>query len=140
MEISKENISAATLLSLEEFNDNKDIIPVATAWWWLRSRGAYSNKAAYVFIDGDVYPEGYDVSKEKADVRPAFEINPKIAGNIAPGEKIQIGKYDATMLKGGICLLDDCVCKHRFDEKSGMWDGSEIKNFIESEEFLEMIF
>ncbi len=140
MKIFKEDIKDITLLSLEHFNDNKTLIPAIQAWWWLRTKGAYSNKAAYVFIDGDAYAAGYDVNKDRADVRPLFYINPQIAEKLKPGEKVEIGKYTATVMIDRACLLDDCVCKHRFDEKSGSYESSEIKQFLESEEFIGMIF
>lgn len=39
-------------------------------WWWLRSPGDYSNYAAYVDIDGDVYDR--DVDRSNYAVRPAL--------------------------------------------------------------------
>lgn len=140
MKIFKENIKSVSLLSLDSFNDNKTLIPSIQAWWWLKTKGAYSNKAAYVFIDGDAYAEGYDVDKDRADVRPLIYIDPLIAETLKAGQKVEIGKYTATVMIDRSCLLDECVCKHRFDEKSGNYESSEIKDFIESDEFLNMIF
>ncbi len=140
MEILKDNIIEVTLLSLEDFNKNKSVIPTVQAWWWLKTSGAYSNKAAYVFIDGDAYAQGYDVSKDKADIRPLFVLDSEISNKLTMGEKVNIGKFTATVLANGNCLLDDIVCNHRFDEKSGNYTTSEIKEFIESEEFMNLIF
>lgn len=140
MEILKENIKEISLLTLDDFNKCKSIIPAIQAWWWLKTNGAYTNKAAYVFIDGDAYAEGYNVNKDRADVRPLIIVDSKVLNGIGAGDKVTVGKFSATVLNEESCLLDECVCKHRFDEKSGNYETSEIKAFIESEEFLNMIF
>ena len=47
----------------------------ATCWWWLRSPGYYSNYAAYVRSDSDVYYFGHSVLYDSYCVRPAFNLN-----------------------------------------------------------------
>ncbi|MCL1997965.1 MAG: DUF6273 domain-containing protein, partial [Turicibacter sp.] len=46
----------------------------AAAWWWLRSPGYFTDGAARVFEDGDVYVDGYSVSAS-GGVRPALWLN-----------------------------------------------------------------
>ena len=48
---------------------------IAGCWWWLRSPGHYQTYAAYVYISGFVYENGYDVSGGNYAVRPAIWID-----------------------------------------------------------------
>ena len=47
----------------------------ATGFWWLRSRGNYSDKLAYVRNDGYVIEEGCLAAASNVAVRPAMWIN-----------------------------------------------------------------
>jgi len=47
-------------------NDN------GAGWWWLRSPGYYRNVAAYVYTDGSVGRDGWDVRNTLGAVRPAL--------------------------------------------------------------------
>ena len=42
-------------------------------WWWLRSDGAYSINAAYVYRDGVIYINGFDINSN-GGIRPALWI------------------------------------------------------------------
>ena len=44
-------------------------------WWWLRSPGNYSDCAATVYDDGDVYSSGFTVNSSYTAVRPALWID-----------------------------------------------------------------
>jgi len=46
-------------------------------WWWLRSPGDASSRAAYVSTDGGVVVIGSGVSRDSGGVRPAFWLNLK---------------------------------------------------------------
>lgn len=43
--------------------------------WWLRSPGYLQNYAAYVYIDGEVHPHGYNVYMDIFGIRPAMWVN-----------------------------------------------------------------
>lgn len=68
------------LLSLEEaeelfHNDkNRELLALELDWWWLRSPGDNSHRAATVYSDGSVYYCGISVDLNHA-VRPALWIN-----------------------------------------------------------------
>ncbi|MCL2387291.1 MAG: DUF6273 domain-containing protein [Defluviitaleaceae bacterium] len=47
----------------------------SACWWWLRSPGNLSTRAAYVTDDGYVYVDGLYVSAESGGVRPALWLN-----------------------------------------------------------------
>lgn len=140
MNYTKNDIESVTLLSIEEYRKNKDIIPVSRSWWWIRSPGTYKKNAAYVFIDGEAYQEGYKVYSNSASVRPVFYLRPEIMEGLRPMDKVVIGNFPATVLSNGACLLDSDVCNHRFDEDDNNWEQSEIKQFIESNAFMDIIF
>jgi hypothetical protein len=44
-------------------------------WWWLRSPGSISYRAAIVSDDGTVRMDGYNVSNDSCGVRPALWLN-----------------------------------------------------------------
>jgi hypothetical protein len=46
-------------------------------WWWLRSPGYDSDRAAHVYSDGALYVLGYSVNIEEGGVRPALWLNLK---------------------------------------------------------------
>ncbi|GEM_PF-3870538 len=137
---TKDDIESVSLLSMDEYKKNRDLIPVVKCWWWINSPGIYKKNAMYIFIDGEIYTEGYKVDSDRAGIRPVFRLKPEAAHGLKLGEKVIIGKYSATVLDNDSCLLDDVVCNHRFDIASNNWEKSELKSFIESEEFMNMIW
>lgn len=63
----------ATLLSKEEYDENKDIISRLSCCWWLRSPYAVGSYNAYVvYSGGDVH--GYGVHGTDLAVRAAFNL------------------------------------------------------------------
>lgn len=139
MKYTKKDILGVTLLSLEEYKENKDIIPNTDNWWWLRSPGIYNAYAAYIFMDGEIYADGYKVSSPRAGVRPLIYLNPEKAKLLKPGDKVNICKFPATVMEDRSVLLDEGICCRRYDPSSNDWDKSELKSFLESKEFLKIV-
>ncbi len=52
-----------------------EIGPCGTCWWWLRSPGGICDRAAIIFIDGNVQSFGLEVGNEQGAVRPAMWID-----------------------------------------------------------------
>lgn len=129
-------VDEATLLSVEEARKLQKSIRACGNWWWLRSPGYFHDSAAIVCDDGDVGVHGDFVGNGDSAVRPAFRLN-NINSKI--GGKVMIGKTQCTVIDNNLLLADCPVCKHRFDEKSNIWESSELKEFINSEEFKKMI-
>lgn len=136
----RDAVEAVSILSMEEYKNNRDEIPLTRCWWWIRAPGIYQKKAMYVFLDGEIYTEGYKVDSERAGVRPVFRLKSEIAKELNQGVKIKIGKFEATVLDNKMCLLDEIVCNHRFDTVSNNWEISELKSFVNSEEFMNLVF
>ena len=73
-EVSMEiKFSEITLLSIDEYKSNRDLIPAFNYWWWLRSPGYDQYRAAYVVRGVDYY--GTFVSYDYNVVRPAIWLN-----------------------------------------------------------------
>lgn len=54
-------------------------------------------------------------------------------------KKVYVGKLLCTVIDKDLVLADECVCYHRFNSRSNDWNTSELKAFIESEEFADQI-
>lgn len=129
-------VDEATLLPVEEARKLQKSIRACGEWWWLRSPGSDQDRAAYAGYGVAVYEHGSYVRDASIAVRPAFRIS-NLESKI--GDKIMIGKTWCTIIDEGLVLADSPVCEHRFDSKSNNWESSELKEFINSEEFKKMI-
>lgn len=104
--------------------------------WWLRSSGSFVFSAAYVLgDDGTVYERGLAVGC-KLGVRPAFRIPYIAAEGLIPGDKIIIGEHTVcTVIAPGVVFADNIICKHRFDKASSIWETSELRQYLKSDDF-----
>ena len=132
------DISEITLLSIREWNKAKEIksVPRFIGWWWLCSPGYYSTLATCVYGSSITNDYGDDVKYDFGRVRPAFKI-PNLKLEI--GSKIFVENTLCTVIDTDYALSDIAVCQHRFDKKSNDYETSEIKQFINSDEFKEML-
>lgn len=143
--VTKQDVELITLLSREEWEkavSEVPNIPINTGgWWWLRSPGYYSDSVCYVNYDGYVYDYYYYYTYiTYIGVRPAFYIPHLSSNGCKPGDKITVGtKTVCTVISDDIALADNIVCKHRFDRSSNDWNASEIKKFINSDEFWKFV-
>ena len=129
MQETEIEILGVTLLSIEEYMENKDLIPNIDVWWWLRLPGFYQYDAALVLEDGDVHDYGFDVHDLIA-VRPAQKIgNPE---SLNPGSKFECAGYTWTMLRGNLALCDSSIGKTAFSNKSSNdYETSAAKRYVE---------
>lgn len=131
-----DEIDEITLLSVEEAEKIPQSILSCGNWWWLRSPGHNRFLVVGVNCLGVVFKLGFAISFDCYAVRPAFKIS-SLESEI--GKKITVNKTLCTVIDKGLVLADCSICKHRFDSKSNVWETSEIKAFIESDEFKAMI-
>ena len=134
---SVNEISEITLLSVEEWQKTEKIksVPRFTNQWWLRSPGYYSSYACGVNYVGYVY-DYYYTDFTNVGVRPAFKI-PNLESGI--GDKIFVCNTLCTVIDKDYVLSDTVICLHQFDEKTNVYENSEIKRFIDSDEFKKML-
>ena len=117
-----------TLLSREEYLENKELIPLINEIWWLRSPGYYYDDAASVDYDGSL-DRNY-INNNSVCVRPALKI--AHCEQLTPGDKIKIQDLYFTVLNSGILLCDTVVGNVMFDNGSNDYDVSFIKLWLES--------
>lgn len=130
-------ITDVTLLSIEEYEANKEIIPHVDDCWWLRSPGYYSDSVAGVEYDGSVYYPGDVVDVGCNAVRPVVALRPSESGipNLNVGDKIEMAGYTWTILRDELALCDDVVGCTEFRKDGNAKDAnayevSDIKKWL----------
>ena len=132
------DIDEVFLLSAEEWERARKIEAVQkyTGWWWLRWPGDYLSYAAYVRNDGSVFYIGSSVDCVDGAVRPAFKIRNLKSKT---GDKVFVNNTLCTVTGTDVVFPDSVVCLHRFDPNANDYEKSEIKAFINSDEFKRML-
>lgn len=132
------DIAEITLLSTEEYETNKEIIPHVDVCWWLRAPGYYSDTVACVEYDGSVYYPGDVVDVGCNAVRPVVALRPSEASipNLTVGDKIEMAGYTWTILRDELALCDDVVGCTEFRKDGNAKDAnayevSDIKKWLE---------
>lgn len=125
-----------TLLTLKQARKLPKWLRSSCLSWWLRTPSDNSNFACYVYPYGDVSSYGDYVYYYNYGVRPAFKIKNLDAELY---ERIKVGAIYCTVIDKNLVLADNVVCEHRFDDKSNVWETSDLKNFIESDDFKELL-
>lgn len=134
-EISMEiKFSEITLLSIEEYESNKDLIPAFDYWWWLRSPGSFQNGAADVTVRGAL--DSSNVSYTCGVVRPALRIWNLESSNLESGDKLIIAGKTWTVLRGGLVLCDESIgysafCEDVSASDANVYEKSDVKKFVE---------
>ena len=141
-------IKTITLLSAEEYEKCKTIIP-QTSWWWLKT--PYLNDKVPYFDDNDcvrvVFDNVLDYNAcdfNHAGVRPVGIFNIELTSPMfwhkseaLIGTKMQYGNYNWTIfnIQNGelYALCDKNIAKRRFDSTSNVWESSELKTWLETE-------
>lgn len=131
-----EYVKEITLLTIERAERLPRELLACGEWWWLRSPGRNQLDAATVSSGGSVCYNGHIVTYGSDCVRPAFVI-PGLDSKIY--DQVHVGGCVCTVVDKDLVLADDVVCYHRFDAKSNDWNKSELKAFIESDEFLKKL-
>lgn len=122
-----------TLLSVEEYNKHRNIIPLIEKEWWLRSSRDCFYNACIVDHDGNVN-DYYYVDDTYIGVRPALLIsNPESV--YQKGSEISRGKRKWTVLQSDnkICyaLCTEIVAYRQFDAKTNIFEHSDIKQWLD---------
>lgn len=128
-------ITDVTLLSIEEYEANKDSIPPIFECWWLRSPGSDSSNVANVYDDGYVNDDNVDYDN---NVRPVVALRLPESGisNLNVGDKIEMAGHTWTILRDGLALCDDVVGRAAFRKDwkakdANVYEVSDIKKWLE---------
>ena len=128
-------IDVITLLSVEEYETCKEIIPRTACTWWLRSPGVRSGNAAIVYSDGSASIYGYSVNSDKVAVRPALALYDLDSSGLQVGDKFNLFGYNWTVISDVYALCDDslgdlCFRKDSKAEGANLYELSDIRKYI----------
>lgn len=133
------DITDVTLLSIEEYEDNEDIIPLVDVdnLYWLRSPGSDRYAAACVCDDGSADYYGSIVCIGFNAVRPVMRLSESEISGLSAGDKIEMAGYTWTILHGGLALCDAIVGRTAFRkdwqaEDANVYESSDIKKWLEN--------
>lgn len=143
MNALKCQVTEVTLLFAEEWEEAVATVPNIPieqfCRWWLRSPAPYFRLAAIVERSGSVNHDGTSVNYEYG-IRPVFNIPYLLSISCKPGDKITVGTNTmCTVINKGVVLADNIIDRHRFDSDNNDWETSELKAFINSDEFFTML-
>ena len=121
-------ITDISLLTIEEVEALPENIKQYGDYWWLRSPGYSSCRAAYVYYGGSVDGYGSGVGNSFFAVRPAITIsNP----TFEIGDIIEIQNKKYVSITQNKVLYNDKVIYHRFDTSTNDYDKSEIRAIVD---------
>lgn len=118
------------LLSVEEYEKYKDVIPVIGSWWWLRSPGYFSNGAAGVDSDGSVDAGGYGVNDARG-IRPAFRVQKSEILNLQIGDRKSCYDFPFVKIDDDLLIAEVPIAFDKFDDDSNDYEKSYVKRFLE---------
>ena len=123
------------LLSIEEYEKYKDIIPECKTIWWLSSPGSYDKFAAYVDGSGWVDVFGNFVDTANLGIRPALKIE---TYGYDIGETIVYKYHPYIVIDKDLCIAKVPIDFDKFDEESNDYESSyirtKLKEFTEEKE------
>ncbi|MBR6252749.1 MAG: hypothetical protein IKR04_02805 [Clostridia bacterium] len=130
------DIAKITLLSEEEYEAAKNIIPVRDDRWWLRSPIEFFEPIATYLVskvgklDSSYVPDIYGV-------RPALKIRNLKSSGLIIEDKIELAWHAWTVISDELALCDDIV-GHTFfredmkAEDANNYEKSDIKKWLEN--------
>lgn len=133
-----------TILTREQIYELPTPILFCEDLWWTCSPGvdprfSGEDEDSYITAVGDSFAirAGFDCFvRHICGVRPAFKIKDL---DVELYERIKVGAIYCTVIDRNLALADYVVCSHQFDSKSNVWETSDLKKFIESDEFKKLL-
>ena len=132
-----------TLLSKEEYEKYRLLIPIIDNWWWLRTPNSdHSSGVCIIDCDGKLYSD-FCFYKD-GGIRPVCTLNLEPSDSefwhkpkTLIGAKIKYGKHQWTVLDALendlLVLCDKNIWCRRFDLRFNIWETSELKQWLETE-------
>lgn len=133
-------VDGISLLDTVSYADYKTLIPANTNAWWLRMPVPLTGRLAIVRADSEKVMLNAGDRELVVGVRPVLRLS-CILDCLTPGDKISLLGLTWTVLKSDrkncemLVLCDDTIAHRRFDDKSCIWEASELKWWLE--EWLE---
>ena len=121
-----------TLLSIDEYIANKDMIPPMNGWYWLRSSACYPKYVAIVITVGSI---SRDLVCANGVVRPALKICNLESSSLSVGDKFELAGCAWTILTNDLVLCDEGIGKTCFREDykatdANDYEKSDIKKWL----------
>ena len=126
------DIKSIFLLSIEEYEKYRNLIPVIDNYWWLRSPGDHSYSATAVGEYGSVIMSGNGIEFDDYAVRPALRISNLKSFGVKPGDTLEIFDRDWIVLDKDLVISEEEIGEYLFDEESNDYETSEIKRSLEN--------
>lgn len=129
-------ITGATLLSTEEFEQVPQRLRGHSHWYWLRSKGPINSIAASVNIGGFAYDGGRTVYCNSGAVRPALIIENLESSGFQIGDVFIFDGKEFEIIDDDVafCLEDIGACAFREDwraEDANDYEKSDVKKFVD---------
>ena len=118
------------LLSVEEYEKYKGVIPVIGSWWWLRSPGHDSYDAASVNDGGSVDAYGFNVIDARG-IRPALRVQKSEILNLQIGDRKIYYDLPFVKIDEDLLIAEVPVAFDKFDDESNVYEKSYVKRFLE---------
>ena len=122
------------LLSIEEYEKYKDIIPHINHWCWLRSQGSHCLYASGVYGNGGVNDIGSIVDDMDAAIRPVIKLdmigNDYIHGDYEPGDRVIMHSFPWIYLGDDIAIAEVPIAFDMFDEQNNQYSTSKVRDFL----------
>ena len=103
------------LLSKEEYEKYKDVIPKVNCCWWLRSPGHYSDSAASVNYVGFVDYYGDCVDYDNDAVRPAAKIPNINISNLKIGDRFIMSNFPWIVIDTDLAIAEVPIAFDKFE-------------------------
>lgn len=134
-------IKKITLLTKEEYEKNKNIIPIVDCNWWLANRwisGVEGTPIRDIYTCGNPYSRTkvsfYAVTNKKIGVRPVILTTDN---KFKIGEKIKLFEITWTVIEPNKLLCDEILVQMPYkkiwnwNDGDITWEKSDVKKFLE---------
>lgn len=118
------------LLSIEEYEKYKGVIPIVNSWWWLRSPGYLSYLAACFDYNYSVFTYGYYVHSTHG-IRPALKVSKSEIENLQIGDRKIYYDFPFIKIDDDLLIAEVPIAFDKFDDKSNDYEKSYVKRFLE---------
>ena len=118
------------LLSVEEYEKYKRVIPVICSRWWLRSPGRLSYDATLVALDGSVPTYGFSVDYTNG-IRPALRVSKSEISNLQIGDRKIYYDFPFIKIDEDLLIAEVPIAFDKFDDESNDYETSYVKRFLE---------
>lgn len=121
------------LLSKEEYEMYKDVIPHINTYWWLRSPSdvdGFTTFAPCVRVEGELPVSSYLVDNYDIAVRPALRVGKIYGGKWTIGEIFVYKKFPFVYIGDGLAIAEVPIGFEKFDNYSNDYKTSHVRKWL----------